>query len=49
MGETEPRPRGVDDIRDAAVLLEGRYGTREMCAIWGTDADTYLAIMEAST
>ena len=47
MGETEPRPRGVDDIRDAAVLLEGRYGTKEMCAIWGTDADTYLAIMEA--
>ncbi|MBI2173466.1 MAG: hypothetical protein HYT73_04670 [Candidatus Aenigmarchaeota archaeon] len=47
MGETKPRPRGVDSVKDAPLLLEGRYGTKEMCDIWGTDADTYIAIMEA--
>ncbi len=44
---TLPMPRNIDDIKDAQLLLEGRYGTREMCDIWGTDANTYEAIMKA--
>ncbi|MFA4820157.1 MAG: lyase family protein [Candidatus Aenigmatarchaeota archaeon] len=47
MGETQPRKSNVDMITDALVLLEGRYGTREMCDIWGTDAHTYVTIMQA--
>src|SRR3990167_3049542 len=47
MSKTEPRGRGIDEVKDAPRLLEGRYGTKEMCDIWGTDADTYLAIMNA--
>lgn len=47
MPETQPMPSGVDMIKDAPLLLEGRYGTREMCDIWGADAHTYVAIMQA--
>ena len=47
MGETQPRKANVHMIRDAPLLLEGRYGTREMCDIWGNDANTYVAIMQA--
>jgi len=46
MPMTLPKPRNVDEIADAPLLLEGRYGTREMCDIWGTDAFTYKAIMD---
>ncbi len=47
MQKTWPKPSGIDEVADAPRLLEGRYGTKEMCDIWGTDADTYLAIMNA--
>ena len=46
MGETQPRSTGIDLVRDAPVLLEGRYGTREQCDIWGTDANTHNAIVD---
>ena len=44
---TQPRKRGIDTVADAPRLLEGRYGTKEMCDIWGTDANTYDAVMQA--
>ncbi len=47
MEKTRHFPLGIDPVRDAPLLLEGRYGTREMCDIWGTDANTYAAIMDA--
>jgi adenylosuccinate lyase len=47
MKKTQPLPLGVDTVKDAPRLLEGRYGTKEMLDIWGTDANTYEAIMQA--
>ncbi len=46
---TEPKLLGIDPVKDAPLLEGGRYGTREMCDIWGTDTNTYLAVMEAQS
>jgi adenylosuccinate lyase len=38
MGETKPKQRNIDPVKDAHKLVEGRYGTGEMCNIWGPEA-----------
>jgi len=34
---TKPKKRDVDPVKDKHLLVAGRYGTREMCKIWGSD------------
>ncbi len=41
---TEPKPRGVDPVNDKAQLLAGRYGTKEMCDIWGPEKTFEFAL-----
>jgi adenylosuccinate lyase len=42
---TEPRKKEIDPVKDKHLLFVGRYGTKEMGAVWGAERTFEYALL----